>query len=99
MRMPRLKVTSRSLVVVVSLAVCAVLIWLFPFCYQAAWAWVIVRDVSRGQSMKYGAKGWRRAARAWCAAPSEPDERPGQAPYRCHPIARRDRAYGEGCGT
>jgi HEAT repeat protein len=43
--------------VVLSVAVCALLIWLLPFGYQAAWAWVILRDVSRGQSMRYSAQG------------------------------------------
>jgi HEAT repeat protein len=52
-----LKVTSRSLIVVVSFAVCAVLIWLIPFCFQAAWLIVLHRDVSRGQSMRYSAIG------------------------------------------
>jgi HEAT repeat protein len=52
-----MRVTARSVMVVVSIAVCAVLIWLVPFFYEAAWAWVILRDVSRGQSMRYSAQG------------------------------------------
>jgi HEAT repeat protein len=43
--------------VVVSFAVCAVLIWLVPFGFQAAWLIVLHRDVSRGQSTKYSAQG------------------------------------------
>jgi HEAT repeat protein len=57
MRGPQLRITARSVMVVASIAVCAFLIWLAPSFYQAAWYWVVLRDVSRGQSTKYSAQG------------------------------------------
>jgi HEAT repeat protein len=57
MRIPRLRVTSGWLMVLVSFAVCAVVIWLIPYCFQAAWTWQVLYDVSHGQSMKYSAEG------------------------------------------
>ena len=43
--------------VIVSFAVCAVLIWLVPYSFQAAWLIVLHRDVSRGRSTGYSAQG------------------------------------------
>jgi HEAT repeat protein len=57
MRILSLRFTVRLAMIVASIAVCTALVWLAPALWRAANAWVILRDVSRGQSTKYTAQG------------------------------------------
>jgi HEAT repeat protein len=59
MRIRRLRFTTRSLMVVVF--ICALLVWIAPRCLDFAWTWTVIRDVHRGQSMRYSAIGYARA--------------------------------------
>ncbi len=59
MRLPRFKLTVRSLMVVV--AVCAAIVWLAPITGKYWWTWTVIRDVKRGQSQRYSAEGFSRA--------------------------------------
>jgi HEAT repeat protein len=59
MRLPRVQFTVRKLMAAV--AICAMFLGIAPifirFCYDHLWSWTVLRDVNRGQSMRYSAEG------------------------------------------
>ena len=45
----------------IAAAVCALLFWLAPIGRQYWWTWTVVRDVRRGQGLRYSAEGYAQA--------------------------------------
>jgi HEAT repeat protein len=59
MRIPRLRFTTRTLMVVVG--ICALIFGITPIIYEYVWRWTVIRDVKRGQSERYSAIGFAKA--------------------------------------
>jgi len=45
----------------VTVAICAAIIWVAPITVKYWWTWTVMRDVKRGQSQRYSAEGFSRA--------------------------------------